>query len=55
MKKATKRLSGIAATVAVAVLLIGGTVSAAVIYNSSIHFSIKGLIAGDNMAIVYNS
>ena len=37
MKKTTKRISGITAAVAVAVLLVGGTVSAAVIYNNSIH------------------
>ena len=55
IKKTTKRISGVAAAAAAAVLLVGGTVSAAVIYNNNIHFSIKGLIAGDDMAIVYNS
>lgn len=53
IKKASKRLSGIAAAAAVAVLLVGGTVSAAVIYNSNVHFSTKGLTAGDDIKVSF--
>lgn len=55
IKKTSKRLSGIAAAAAAAVLFVGGTVSAAVIYNGNIHFSTKGLIAGEDMEISYVS
>lgn len=41
IRKTSKRLSGIAAAAAVAVLLVGGTASAAVIYNGNIHFSTR--------------
>ncbi len=49
MNKTSKRLSGIAAAAAAAVILIGGTASAAVIYNNNVHFSLKGLTAGENI------
>lgn len=55
INKTTKRISGIAAAAAAAVLLIGGTVSAAVIHNGNIHFSTKGLSAGDDTHISYTS
>lgn len=46
-KKTSKRISGACAAAAVAVLLIGGTVSAAAIYNNDIRFTINGLFAGE--------
>ena len=49
--KASKRFSGIVAAAAAAVLLIGGTVSAAAIYNGNIHFTTRGLVAGEDIDI----
>lgn len=51
--KTSKRFSGIAAAAAVAVLLVGGTASAAAIYNSNIHFTLKGLVAGEDIQMSY--
>lgn len=45
-KNISKRISGIAVAAAV-FLLIGGTVSAAAIYNGNIHFFDKGFVIGD--------
>ncbi len=53
IRKTSKRLSGIAAAAAVAVLLVGGTASAAVIYNGNIHFSTRGFTAGEDIQISY--
>lgn len=53
IKKTSKRISGIAAAAAVAVLLVGGTVSAAVIYNGNVHFSVKGFTAGEDIQMSY--
>ncbi|RKJ45132.1 hypothetical protein D7X98_09370 [bacterium 1XD8-76] len=53
IRKTSKHLSGIAAAAAVAVLLVGGTVSAAAIYNGNIHFSTKGFTAGDDVKVSF--
>lgn len=54
-KKTTKSIPGIAAAASIAVLLIGGTASAAVIYNNNIHFSIKGFVSGEDIKTSYRS
>lgn len=50
--KTSKRISGIAAAAA-AVLLIGGTASAAAVYNGNIHFTARGLVAGEDIEMSY--
>lgn len=55
IKKTTKRISCIAAAASIAVLLIGGTASAAMICNNNIHFSIKGFgfVSGEDITASY--
>ncbi len=53
IKKHSRRISGIAAAAAVSVLLIGGTVSAAVLYNRDVHFSTKGLVTAEDIQVSY--
>jgi len=55
IKKHSRRISGIAAVAAISVLLIGTTVSAAVIYNKDIHLSTKGLLSEEDFQASYTS